>query len=88
MVSSSPFTLATMRYLRAEAHALIQQAQTPTQRRANEKYARQESAKRGKPESVTKQKPKTKSPISPVWIGLLAFVIAGGIIFELMKLFF
>jgi hypothetical protein len=46
------------------------QAQTPAQRRANEKYAKQESAKRGKPESAIKKKEKFKSPVSTVWIGM------------------
>ena len=45
------------------------QAQTPQQRKANERYARQESAKRGKPESAVKQKQKFKAPISSFWIG-------------------
>lgn len=48
---------------------LTTQAQTPQQRRANDKYARQESTKRGKPEAVAKRKEKSSSPISPVWIG-------------------
>ncbi|KAL1848840.1 hypothetical protein Plec18170_007856 [Paecilomyces lecythidis] len=46
-------------------------AQTPQQRRANEKYAKQEAAKRGKPATIVKQKQKPKTPISTGWIGLL-----------------
>ena len=89
------------------------QAQTPQQRKANERYARQEAAKRGKPESAVKHKQKWEPPISKVWIGkhiflgkakgrrvgagwyanfwaigVLVFVLCGGIIFELLRLFF
>jgi len=63
-------------------------AQTPQQKKANEKYARHESAKRGKPEAVLKAKQTSKAPISPYWIGLLIFVVAGGLVFELVRLFF
>ncbi|MCJ1288360.1 hypothetical protein MMC26_007715 [Xylographa opegraphella] len=78
--------------------------QTPQQRKANERYAKLESAKRGKPESAIKQKQKFKQPISPLWIGmstsspaptksysevgLLVFVLCGGLIFELIRVFF
>ncbi|KAI9812652.1 MAG: hypothetical protein M1832_000372 [Thelocarpon impressellum] len=62
-------------------------AQTPQQRKANEKYARQEASKRGKPESAVKAKQNFKSPISTVWIVLLAFVVCGGLVFELLRLF-
>ena len=48
------------------------QAQTPQQRRANERYARQEAAKRGKPESAIKQKQNFSPSISPIWIGALS----------------
>lgn len=64
------------------------QAQTLQQRKANERYARQESAKRGKPESAIKKKEKVTSPISKGWIALLAFVVCGGLLFELLRLFF
>ncbi|KAK0516799.1 hypothetical protein JMJ35_001402 [Cladonia borealis] len=64
------------------------QAQTPQQRKANERYARQEAAKRGKPESAVKHKQKWDPPISKLWIGVLIFVLCGGIIFELLRLFF
>ncbi|KAL2010143.1 hypothetical protein VTN00DRAFT_5950 [Thermoascus crustaceus] len=60
-------------------------AQTPQQRRANEKYARQEAAKRGKHESAVKQKQKPKSPVSTGWVVVLAFVICGGLVFELLR---
>ncbi|KAL1998563.1 hypothetical protein VTN02DRAFT_5961 [Thermoascus thermophilus] len=60
-------------------------AQTPQQRMANEKYARHEAAKRGKPESSVKQKQKPKSPVSTGWVVVLAFVICGGLVFELLR---
>ena len=52
-------------------HSSLLQAQTPQQRKANERYARQEAAKRGKPESVVKKKQKFNPPISSLWIGML-----------------
>jgi len=61
-------------------------AQTPQQRRANAKYAKAEERKMGKPESLAKKKDKQKSPVSVGWIILLAFVVCGGLIFELVKL--
>jgi len=60
-------------------------AQTPQQRKANEKYAKREAAKRGKPESTAKSKLKSKSPVSTGWIVVLAFVVCGGILFELLR---
>ena len=46
------------------------QAQTPQQRRANEKFAKNEAAKRGKPEAQIKKKnTKFEPPISKVWVG-------------------
>ncbi|PGH06580.1 hypothetical protein AJ80_08139 [Polytolypa hystricis UAMH7299] len=61
------------------------QAQTPTQRRANERFAKHEAAKRGKPETIVKQKPKSKSPLPIVWVVVLAFIVCGGVIFEFLK---
>jgi hypothetical protein len=50
---------------------LISQAQTPQQRRANEKFAKNEAAKRGKgPTAVLKAKQQNKSPISTSWVGM------------------
>ncbi|KAK2750229.1 hypothetical protein FQN55_002374 [Onygenales sp. PD_40] len=60
-------------------------AQTPQQRRANERYAKHEASKRGKPETVVKQKQKFKSPLSVGWVVVLAFVVCGGMIFELLR---
>ncbi|KAL2350712.1 hypothetical protein BJ546DRAFT_810067, partial [Cryomyces antarcticus] len=64
------------------------QAQTPQQRRANEAFAKSEASKRGKPQSAVKKQEKQKSPISKGWVVLLAFVVCGGLIFELLRLFF
>ncbi|TVY89014.1 hypothetical protein LAWI1_G004990 [Lachnellula willkommii] len=44
-------------------------AQTPEQRKRNAKFAKEQSAKRGKPASEIKKKQDFKSPISPVWLG-------------------
>ena len=63
-------TLRMIHFLPCESLPVIQ-AQTPQQRRANERYARQEAAKRGKPETAVKQKQKLSPPISPIWIGAL-----------------
>ncbi|PTU19196.1 hypothetical protein P175DRAFT_0440487, partial [Aspergillus ochraceoroseus IBT 24754] len=59
--------------------------QTPQQRRANEKFAKHESAKRGKSKTtVSKQSSKPSLPIG--WVALLAFVVCGGLIFELLRI--
>ena len=64
-------------------------AQTPQQRAANARFARREEGKMGKPvETRNKRKEEFKSPISKTWIIILAFVLCGGLIFELLKLFF
>lgn len=65
-------------------------AQTPQQRAANAKYARSEEKKMGKPVQTVKRKDPTdfKSPISKGWIIVLAFILCGGVIFEILKLFF
>jgi len=46
-----------------------EQAQTPQQRKANEKFTKREEAKRGKPEKSVK-KQKFKSPISQGWLSM------------------
>jgi len=64
-------------------------AQTPEQRKRNEKFAKGQTAKRGKPQSEIKKKQQEfKSPVSPVYLGLLAFVVFGGLIFELLNRIF
>ncbi|KAK0739226.1 hypothetical protein B0T21DRAFT_285998, partial [Apiosordaria backusii] len=67
------------------------QAQTPTQRRANQKFAKENEARMGKSEEQIKKKiPKEqlKSPISPVWLAVLGFIIFGGLIFEALSRIF
>ncbi|KAE9366208.1 hypothetical protein N431DRAFT_472761 [Stipitochalara longipes BDJ] len=66
----------------------ITQAQTPQQRKANDKFKKAQDAKRGKPASEIKKKDDFKSPISPLWLGLLGFVVFGGLIFELLSRIF
>ncbi|KAI7783632.1 secretory pathway protein ysy6 [Diaporthe eres] len=66
-------------------------AQTPQQRRANLKFAKEQEAKMGKStEDIKKmaKKETAKAPISPIWLGLLAFVVFGGIIFEVLSRIF
>jgi len=63
-------------------------AQTPQQRKAKEKFKKSQDAKRGKPASEIKKKEDFKSPISPLWLGLLGFVVFGGLIFELLSRIF
>ncbi|EER36746.1 conserved hypothetical protein [Histoplasma capsulatum H143] len=61
-------------------------AQTPQQRRANERFAKLEAAKRGKPETgVKSKKQKPKSPVPLGWVVVLAFVVCGGMLFELAR---
>lgn len=50
-----------------------QQAQTPQQRRANLKFAKEQEAKMGKStEDIKKmaKKETAKAPISPIWLGM------------------
>ncbi|KAK9358901.1 uncharacterized protein V1513DRAFT_450241 [Lipomyces chichibuensis] len=61
-------------------------AQTPTQRLANQKYAKREEKKHGKPESLTGKKNAEKPPISKGWIYVFAFMIAGGLLLEILNL--
>ncbi|RAH86534.1 hypothetical protein BO86DRAFT_385380 [Aspergillus japonicus CBS 114.51] len=46
------------------------QAQTPQQRKANERYAKHEAAKRGKGGVMAKPKQHSRSPVSTGWIGM------------------
>ncbi|KAF2757038.1 hypothetical protein EJ05DRAFT_511785 [Pseudovirgaria hyperparasitica] len=55
---------------------------------ANAKYAKREEAKHGKPQAALQKKEVHKSPISKGWIILLAFVVCGGLIVELLRFFF
>ncbi|RKF59167.1 hypothetical protein OnM2_062046 [Erysiphe neolycopersici] len=60
-------------------------AQTPVQRIRNEKFAKQQNAKRGKPTFEPMAKNDSKKSLSPVLVGLLAFIIFGGLAFELLS---
>ncbi|OKL61187.1 hypothetical protein UA08_03939 [Talaromyces atroroseus] len=64
---------------------IFYQAQTPRQKKANEKFAKNEAAKRGKSQTAVKKNPKQKPTVSTGWIVLLAFVVCGGLVFELLK---
>ncbi|PWY77145.1 hypothetical protein BO94DRAFT_189609 [Aspergillus sclerotioniger CBS 115572] len=59
-------------------------AQTPQQRKANERFAKQESAKRGKGRTSTKLKQTSRSPVSTGWLVILAFVVCGGVFLEFL----
>ncbi|KAK4241265.1 hypothetical protein C8A03DRAFT_30610 [Achaetomium macrosporum] len=65
-------------------------AQTPQQRRANLKFAKENEARMGKSEDQIKKRTKDtpKSPISPMWLALLGFVVFGGLIFEIISRIF
>jgi len=45
--------------------------QTPQQRKANQKFAKDLQGKMGKPSAELKKKQEFKSPISPFWLGAL-----------------
>ncbi|KAI0471990.1 hypothetical protein GGR56DRAFT_677843 [Xylariaceae sp. FL0804] len=62
-------------------------AQTPEQRRRNAKFVRDQDARRGKSEAELRKRTREspKSPISPFWLGILAFVVFGGLVFELVS---
>ncbi|QUC18916.1 uncharacterized protein UV8b_03157 [Ustilaginoidea virens] len=62
-------------------------AQTLEQRRRNAKFAKDQEARMGKPEDPAKKRVKEtpKSPISPVWIGVLGFLVVGGLLFEALS---
>ncbi|CAI9635127.1 hypothetical protein GT037_007867 [Alternaria burnsii] len=66
-------------------------AQTPQQRQANMRFAKAQEKKMGQPvstEPVVKKRAPQKSPISRFWIIVLAFILVGGLLFEVLKLFF
>ncbi|KAK1464661.1 hypothetical protein CCUS01_07908 [Colletotrichum cuscutae] len=65
-------------------------AQTPQQRRANAKFAKDNEFRMGKSEDQIKKRTKEapKSPISPIWLILLGFVVFGGIVFEVLSRMF
>ncbi|KAI0544101.1 hypothetical protein F4679DRAFT_566276 [Xylaria curta] len=62
-------------------------AQTLEQRRRNAKFVKDQDARRGKAEADLKKRNKDlpKSPISPFWLGVLGFVVFGGLLFEVIS---
>ncbi|KAK9456911.1 hypothetical protein V1511DRAFT_477534 [Dipodascopsis uninucleata] len=63
-------------------------AQTPRQRIANQKYAKHEEKKHGKPEALKTKKEVEKPPVSKTWIYVLVFLVVGGFILEILSLIF
>ncbi|KAI0201291.1 hypothetical protein F4808DRAFT_460147 [Astrocystis sublimbata] len=63
------------------------QAQTLEQRRRNAKFVKGQDARRGKADTEVKKRTThvQKSPISPFWLGILAFVVFGGLLFEVIS---
>ncbi|KAI5779483.1 hypothetical protein EDC01DRAFT_670266, partial [Geopyxis carbonaria] len=60
--------------------------QTLQQRKANEKFAKREERRKGKPDSESKKGEQTKSPVSGIWLYLLAFVVLGPLGFEFVRM--
>lgn len=62
-------------------------AQTLEQRRRNAKFVKDQEQRRGKSDVAVQKlaKPNQKSPVSPMWLILLAFVVFGGLIFEIIQ---
>ncbi|KAK6464649.1 hypothetical protein DFJ63DRAFT_334202 [Scheffersomyces coipomensis] len=66
-------------------HAL----QTQQQKAANSKFAKKNVNKQGKPQSVLKSKnQKSEIPVSRTWLIILLFLVIGGGVLELIRLFF
>ncbi|RYO87346.1 hypothetical protein DL762_004276 [Monosporascus cannonballus] len=66
-------------------------AQTLEQRKRNAKFAKEQELRRGKSEAEIKKRVKDapKSPISPFWLGIFAFIVFGGLVFEIIaRVFF
>ncbi|EJP63854.1 secretory pathway protein YSY6 [Beauveria bassiana ARSEF 2860] len=65
---------------------MVRHAQTPEQRRRNAKFAKDQESRMGKSIDQIKKREKAvqKPTISPFWIVLLAFVVFGGLIFEVI----
>ncbi|ODV90000.1 hypothetical protein CANCADRAFT_56616 [Tortispora caseinolytica NRRL Y-17796] len=61
--------------------------QTPTQRKANLKYAKSEAAKMGKPKSSI-HNDKRQVSYSPAWIIFIVFLACGGIALELFSMIY
>ncbi|TGJ86190.1 hypothetical protein E0Z10_g2592 [Xylaria hypoxylon] len=65
-------------------------AQTLEQRRRNAKFVKDQDSRRGKAETDVKKRNKevSKSPITPFWLGILGFVVFGGLLFEVISRMF
>jgi len=61
-------------------------AQTPAQRRANEKHAKTVEKRMGKPETAFKKKDARKSPVGLAVVVLLIFVVIAPLLIEQLKL--
>lgn len=59
--------------------------QTPRQRAANAKFASINTKKQGKPRAKTEA---VQFPISKGWIFVLVFLVCGGALLEILRLFF
>ncbi|CAG85395.1 DEHA2B10098p [Debaryomyces hansenii CBS767] len=59
--------------------------QTPKQRAANAKWAKQNTKKQGQPRKEGK---KSEFPVSRTWLLVLLFLVCGGAILELIRMFF
>ncbi|KAJ9606471.1 hypothetical protein H2200_009432 [Cladophialophora chaetospira] len=60
-------------------------AQTPAQRRANEKHAKGVEKRMGKPESAIKKKETKRSPVGIAAVVLLIFVVVAPLLIEQLK---
>ncbi|KAK4192973.1 hypothetical protein QBC35DRAFT_482262 [Podospora australis] len=66
-------------------------AQTPQQRLANQKFAKKNQERMGKSVEDIKSavpKEKLKSPVPPLLLWLLVFVVAGGLVVEVIARIF
>ncbi|KAH0842382.1 hypothetical protein Z517_02273 [Fonsecaea pedrosoi CBS 271.37] len=61
-------------------------AQTPAQRRANEKHAKGVEKRMGKPETAYKKKEAKRSPVGVAAVVLLIFVVIAPLLIEQLKL--
>ncbi|CAH2449795.1 hypothetical protein PP7435_CHR3-2238 [Komagataella phaffii CBS 7435] len=59
--------------------------QTPRQRIANEKFVKRAEAQQGK---VKKARSKREFPVSTKWVIILLFLLIGGGVLEILRLFF
>ncbi|KAB8305085.1 hypothetical protein EYC80_004386 [Monilinia laxa] len=66
--------------------AIVKMVQTPAQRKANLKFAATNESKQGKSEAQLHKKElkKQKSPISKGWLYLLAFILIGGLVVDVL----